>query len=364
MGRFASLFLVLTAACGDNSIVDEPDGTGDGLDPAGDAVEVAPRMVPSVCGANEWTAKIADPRVDLSVASRADGAAIVSVPVSGGSATGVIVDTRMRIVSDSTLAMGSFEKLAVSHMANRFVSTGISADTLFMHLLQDDLSSPELMLKIPGTAVAKPAFFNTQADLVLPVGSDDGVTLYRFADSFEPIDSLKIATTKRVESMTAVQMGVATFAAWSTASECYMTKMAGFAPGPLAYQATACPNPRLAVNESTGRGMMLFDSADGVRVMWTQGTMMGGDAKVLREGTTAPRALFDGKNFWVSYLDARGDVIVGVMDASQHLITMSLGGPKPTAGAYELTMVEGSPWLFAVDGAGYTGHRLCVEPQY
>lgn len=360
MGRFASLVLVLTAACGDNSIVEVPDGTGDGLDPAGEAVEVAPRLVPTVCGVNEWTAKVADPRVDLSVASRADGAAIVSVPVNGGSATGVIVDARRRIVNDGTLAMGSFEKLGVSHTANRFVSTGISADTLSMHLLQDDLSSPELVMKVPGTAVAKPAFFNTNADLLMPVGGDDGVTLYRFADSFEPIGSLKVATSKRVESMTAAQLGFATFAAWSTASECYMMQMAGFAPGPMSYQATACPNPRLAVNESTGRGLMLFDSADGVRAMWTQDTMMGGDAKVIRDGARAPRVLHDGKNFWVSFLDERGDVIVGVMDASQHLITMSLGGPKPTEGAYELTMVDGFPWVFALEADGYTGHRLCA----
>lgn len=364
MGRFASLVLVLTAACGDNSIVDEPTGGDDGLDPSGDLVEVAPRLVPSVCGANEWTTKVTNAKVDLSVAVRPAGAAIVSLPVGGGDATGMIVDTRMRIVQDNTLTMGTFEKLNVTYTANRFVSTGIVNDTLSLHLLQDDLSSPELVTKVPATAVAKQAFFDLQDDVVMPVGGYDGLTLYRFADSLEPIDSLHVATSKPVRSLTATQFGVATLAAWSTDGDCYMMQMAGFAPGPMAHQPTACHDPRVAVDSSTGRGMMVFSTQEGVRLMWTQGTMMGGDATLLRDGTQAPRAMFDGKNFWVSYLDARGDVIVGVMDSRNHLTTMSLGGPRPTEGAYELTMLEGAPWIFAVDEAGYSGHRLCVEEQY
>ena len=109
---------------------------------------------------------------------------------------------------------------------------------------------------------------------------------------------------------------------------------------------------------------MLFDSSEGVRLMSIHTTMMGGDAHVIRRDGTSPRTLFDGTNFWVSYLDARGDILVGFLDAQRNIVTTSLAGPKPEQGAYELVLVDGNPWVFSLGDAGYSAYRLCVEAQW
>ena len=42
---------------------------------------------------------------------------------------------------------------------------------------------------------------------------------------------------------------------------------------------------------------------------------------------------------------------------------MSLAGPQPHHQAYELAMVQGSPWVFALDANGYSAHRMCLAAQ-
>jgi hypothetical protein len=34
----------------------------------------------------------------------------------------------------------------------------------------------------------------------------------------------------------------------------------------------------------------------------------------------------------------------------------------PTHDAYELTIVDGAPWIFAIDAAGLTASMLCLAP--
>jgi hypothetical protein len=74
--------------------------------------------------------------------------------------------------------------------------------------------------------------------------------------------------------------------------------------------------------------------------------------------------VFDGTNFWVSYLDARGDIVVGFLDANRQPITMALGAPRPERLGYELAMIDGSPWVISVDDGGYNAYRMCVETQW
>jgi hypothetical protein len=304
--------------------------------------------------------------MDVSVAGRPEGATVVSVPREGGTPSGFVLDTRMRMISGETkIAIDlSLSQISVSYLGGRIATTAISGDSVFLHMHDDDLTNPQYITKFPATTVAKPAFYqNVADDIIMPVGTESGLAFHRFADSGEPIDSKLVVASKPVRSMTATQMGVGIFSAWSTDTECYMMATATYQAGQTAYQKVACPNPSLAFNSQTGDGVMLFESPEGVRVMHTHGQQFGGDAALLRPDTTSPRTLFDGQRIWVSYLDTRGDVIVGFLDANRHAVTMSLGGPKPYDSAYQLVLVEGAPWVFAFDDAGYTGHRLCVEPQ-
>jgi hypothetical protein len=305
--------------------------------------------------------------MDVAVAGRPEGAAVVAVPRKGGAASGFVLDTRMRMLAGETKINIDvpLSEVSVSYLGNRVTTTGISDGSFFLHLLDDDLTNPQFVLKAPATTLAKPAFYRDIGDdIIMPVGTDQGLMFYKFADSGEPIESKLVVASKPVRSMATTQMGVATFTAWSTDTECYMMQAPTFQAGATSYQRVACPNPSLAVNDKTGDGLMVFESPQGVRAMLTHGQQFGGDAPLLRPDATSPRTLFDGTNFWVSYLDSRGDVIVGILDEDNHPVTMSLGGPHPYDSAYQLVMVEGAPWLFALDEAGYTGHRLCVEAQW
>jgi hypothetical protein len=363
MGRFSSVLLVLLAACGDNPSSDGVDPVPvDGIEPSGNAIEAA-RYVPSVCSVRSWTAGGGgDVALDVSVAPRPDGAAVLATPRTGGTLTGFLLDTRMNMTATAKLPIdGTFTQVVGSYVHDRVVSTAVQSGAVFVHLLDADLRNAQYTAKLPGLRLADPAFYQAQADLVMPIGADDGLWLHRFSDSFVPQGSTRLFATKPAIALAAAQMGVATLVAMSTQSECYMMVTSTFAPGPSAYVPAACPQPHLAVDQKTAEGIMVFESPEGVRLMHVYQTQFGGDAPLVRAGASAPRALFDGSRFWVSYLDERGDVIVGFLDESRKLVSMSLAGPRPSALAYELVLVDGSPWVFSLGSDGYSAYRMCVD---
>ena len=122
MGRFSCLVVVL-AACAETP-VGVPDESGTDVIVVPDDVQPVSvrRFAPSVCGVAEWPEKVVDPNLDLTVAGRLYGAAFVTASVDGGAARGMAVDSRMKLVSDQSIA-GSFDKVGISYAANRFAAT-------------------------------------------------------------------------------------------------------------------------------------------------------------------------------------------------------------------------------------------------
>src|SRR6185503_14068479 len=96
----------------------------------------------------------------------------------------------------------------------RVVSTAVQDGAVYLHLLDSDLGNPQYTARLAGTHIAEPAFYKTQADLVMPIVGDDGLWLHRFDDSFEPLDARHVVPTKPARSMAAAQMGVALLTAW------------------------------------------------------------------------------------------------------------------------------------------------------
>ena len=69
--------------------------------------------------------------------------------------------------------------------------------------------------------------------------------------------------------------------------------------------------------------------------------------------------------YWVSYIDLRGDIVVGFLDEHNQLISTGVFGPRPYRNAYELTIVDGKPWVFSVDPvSGYVANQLCAVTSY
>ena len=367
MGRFCASVLLLVGACGDNSEIDLGGSPDDQVEP-GEVGTVTPRYTPAVCGVMAWDPNLAlDPAQDVSVAARpGGGATFFSAPLGGGTLTGFQLDPRMNMENGTVVKLpitnASFDKVAVSYIQNRPVSTAIADGAVYLHMLDNKLETAEYIAKLPALSISEPTFLYAQGNLVMPVGTKDGLVMHRFVDdSLEPLDSKLFSSTKPVISVTSAQLQTNMMTAYSTETECYLMVNSTYEPGVSARVERACPSPRLAVNETNGDAKLLFDSPEGIRMMPIHLTMFGGDAPVLRSDATSPRTVFDGERFWISYLDARGDVVVGFLDEHNKPITMSLGAPQPERAGYELVMLDGAPTIFAVDEKGYTAYSMCVD---
>lgn len=364
MGRFFASVLFL-AACGDNSDLDL-SGNPDQVEP-GDNGTVAARYQPAVCGVMAWDNVGLDAAQDVSVTARPNGGAtFFSAPLAGGSLTGFQLDPRMNMENGTIQKLpinnALFDKVAVSYIQNRPVSTAISDGAVYVHTLDTKLETAEYITKVPGLSISEPTFLYAQGNLVMPVGTKDGLFMHRFVDdSLEPMDSKRFSTTKPVLAVTSAQLQTNMMTAYSTETECYLMVNSTYEVGVSARVERACPSPRLSVNEFNGDAKLLFDSPEGIRMMPIHLTMFGGDAPVIRTDASSPRTVFDGERFWISYLDARGDVVVGFLDERNHPVTMSLGAPQPERAAYELVMIDGAPTVFSVDDKGYTAYSMCVD---
>jgi hypothetical protein len=149
MGRFgAAASLLFLVACGDNlgndlegADVNAPDEVG----------SVTPRYEPEVCGVIAWDPNLtgADPSQDLSVAARADGGAtVLTTPLAGGTVYGFQVDPRMNMEGNTIYKLpldntNLFDKVTVSYIQERPVSTALADGAIFVHMLNETLTTAE-----------------------------------------------------------------------------------------------------------------------------------------------------------------------------------------------------------------------------
>ncbi|HEY5920941.1 MAG TPA: hypothetical protein VIV11_04690 [Kofleriaceae bacterium] len=365
MGRFSPVLLLLFTACTDHLLVDDNEPLTDELTAVGGAIEQSgvPRNVPSVCGVQTWRFQSpVDAGMNVSVARRAHGAVALATPRSGGVMTGFELDTQMNMVAQGKVAPDvEPTRVVASSVGSHLASTAIQGDVVHVHLLDDGLANAKYVAKLVGTSVAEPAFYTLDGRLVMPAIADDGLWLHQLSDSFEPLASTRVASSQPARSLAAAQLGSSLLTAWSTDDACHMMLSSGVSSAIDTRVPSACHEPRMAVNPSTNEGVMVFDSAAGVRLMNVSATQLSGDSSVVCPETYAPRTLFDGTNFWVSYLNARGDVVVGVLGANRKVVTIALADAHPEPGAYELALVGGAPWVVALNSEGYTAHRMCVD---
>lgn len=360
MGRFSSVLLLTLAACGDNMVDDPVDPQDDSQIVDGTTSLSPARVVPSVCDVTTWSDDLALAGAEVSVAGGASHAVGIATP-GGRSPIGLVFDPGHHRMSSYKFPIdGAFTQIVASRVGQRLVSTSAENGNVHLHLLDDDFGNPQYVAKLAGTMVAQPSFYSLEADYMMPTVGDDGLWLHRFQDSFEPIDSTHVVTTAPARSVTAAKVGASILSAWSTDDDCYMTMARSVSSRIDTHLPFACGQPRLAVDATTGRGLMVFQGPDGVHAMAINGEKFGGATMLLRAGATSPRTVFDGRRLWVSFLDDRGDIIVGFFHGSD-LVTMSLGGPKPKAAAYDLVLLNDAPWVVSLDDGGVAGHLMCLD---
>jgi hypothetical protein len=155
-------------------------------------------------------------------------------------------------------------------------------------------------------------------------------------------------------------MGDETLAAWTTESSCYLEVLSTMQGGESSHVNYPCSSPRVSADPATGTAKVLFEADTTIRLMNVAHGQMGGDSMLIRPRASSPRTVFDGTRHWVSYIDIRGDVVVGYLNNSNELISSALNDPRPNRQAYELAMIDGAPWVVSLDSTGYSAQRMCL----
>jgi hypothetical protein len=359
--------VLLLAACGDNGSpgvsVTPPPGV-DTNQPGGAGTPAA-LYAPQVCGDLSWTTNARNAALDVSVVPRTFGAQVLAVPLSGGTMTGYSLDKAMDMQTiDAQLSIDdTFIQVSASEVRGQLTSTAIDTSSIRVHLIADDLSKAQEVAKLLPGHIASPAFQVSDGVDFVPVADDQGLRLERFNGAWTA-STMRVANTEAATGLAAAKMDYSTVAAWSTKANCYMMTLFTAAPGPLATMPESCASPHLAIDGASQVGQLVFQGTDGIRVLMTKHTSFAGVSQLIGRDGTAPRVLWDGQRFWISYLDARGDIVVGYLDGgdSGHYVSTAVFGPRPGASAYDLVMIDGQVWAVSFDAEGYTAHRLCIEP--
>jgi hypothetical protein len=370
MGRFYAIVFLL-AACGDNE--PGPVTVDNSQQPAGagGALQTPTREVPQVCAELQWTSTgVATTDVHLSISARQGDFAILGVPTAGGELDGFRIDAASKADSTITtvpIGTGGFTSVGLSRVDGRLVTAAGDGNAVHVALLDDDLSNPVEVAKLPGTAAMSQAMLLADGTRMVPIAGDTGVTLVSFDSSWQPVSSIPLATTSAPTSYAAAQLGGAMLVGWSTIDSCYLATVYtgnAFGPNDVTSLSQPCASPRIATTLIDGTDSFVFEAPDGVRLMHVSQLKKGGSSQLLRANATSPRVLFDGTHTWVSYLDERGEIVVGFLtNEADPIISTAVSGIQPQHDGYDLAMFDGTPWVFALDGNGYTAHRLCVAEQ-
>ena len=321
-----------------------------------------------------WNTAFNDPLLDISVvgafsmAGLPSGGTLLATPRVGGTITGFNFDDKMNVadapVGTKVPIDGSFTAVSASLTGGHRISAAIGIDSVRLDMLRSDLTSQQQLAKLPGTFVGKPAVVYTNGNRIVPVGTDTGVTVHAFDGSWGWLASKELPALKPTIGMATTQMGAKAMVAWSTASDCHVAMLTAFDASVGSTMAMPCLEPRLASSIAHDDAVLVFETAEDVRFQQIAHGEMDPPTHFIRAGASSPRVLFDGQRYWISYIDARGDVVVGFFDETGHVVSMGLPYTAPQDGAYELALVNGSPWVFAAVNTGYTAQRLCVHPSW
>jgi hypothetical protein len=357
------IVMLFCGACGDNLLVGEEQGPPE----INGEFEAEVSFSPDVCSARSWsTVPFADHDVDLSVTPTATGAAIFAVERAGGPLRGFTIDGRGDIdtkVEGTTIRDDQpFTAVSAAFIDERLVTVAQGMQrNIEIDMIRPDLGAHVTLASAPGLFAGDAAVSRTRGDRFVAIGDTASLTGLRFDTAWQLSASQSLDATS-VKSMSSARYFDDTIVAWSSGDTCTLDRVAA---GRISERDFQCLNPRLAVNEQTRRGYMVFeDSSDNVMLseIRINGESELANVRLLAPHARGPKIVFDGVRFWVSYLDQRNDVVVGYIDDKGTLISMALEGTQPLRSAYELAVTAGSVWVFSVDDAGIGAQRMCLKP--
>ena len=187
-----------------------------------------------------------------------------------------------------------------------------------------------------------------------------GVNVAGFDASWHQLGAARLAPG--AIGLAATSSGADALVAWSTNAGCTVEQL-GFVR--TATGLSACRAPRLAA----GIGDRAELAYEGVGGVWVGDLYMSGNnaiASTRKVGAygRSPRIAFDGQRYWMTYIDARGTLVVGFLSQDLNtLVSFALDDVTPAADAYDLKIVDGQAVVFSASASGYAAHGLCVAFQ-
>jgi hypothetical protein len=363
--RKLAVVLFCAAACGDNSIVDPGQDEAPG-DEGPNWEGVTPHLAPELCAARAWpSVKFDKTDVDLSVVETPGGVTMFTVDRAGGELRGFVANQFGELATKNTGTTMRPEKItavSAAYLDDRLVLASVAdGGNVFVDFVREDLGQIVNLSTAHGTMLADVPIAKVRDErLALVADANDGVTGIRFDDKWRTAGT-QLLSTKSPRSITATRYRDDTIVAWSTDSTCHLTRVAADRTSARNF---ACVGARLAIDTAKRTGLMVYATGDDVMI---SDIRIGGESELantrrLVEKGSAPKIVFDGERYWVSYINARNDVVVGYLDTKGSLVSMAVEGTRPTANAYELSVIDGELWMYAVDEAGLGAQRFCLKP--
>jgi hypothetical protein len=345
-------------ALGDPVVPDGPivpdGGPGDGDAGSG-------RLVPQVCGVQAYSPLQLRHVTDLSIAPMPGGAAVFAVS-GNGDLVGFLVNSDAGLSSSlATVRSGPFLASGAAYIDDTLIAMVVtSTPDAYIDIVNPDLSPNKRIASISSyTHASKQAVLHAGSDRVAPL-SCEVIAVSPFDASWTQMTSPLNVETSETTGMATVQLGAGALVAVSTASDCHVELITDPATSNGSSQPFRCPSPRIA-NDGSAVSRLMFEGDDGVRAVSVDGRQLATTSHLIAAGATSPRILFDGQRYWTSYLDRTGAIAVGIDDGAS-LVTTQVPGVSPAHDAYELALIDGVPWVVAVDGSGASAHKLCLVP--
>lgn len=371
MRSFLAISLAVMAGCGDN-VADPSDDLLDdvsGFDDIGDQMsEGTPgKLLPRLCAAHTWDA-MAIPDKDLILrATRTNlGTSIMVVPTKGGHLDGFVSDARGQVIGDGSLQRildGNFTGLSTTYADGRLVTALVDGSKSHVYLVKNDMNATYFLETIAdSTAISDSAIVHTRGQRLIATGGRSGILTERFDRDWLAMGANVLDSTVPNALSSAAYGGDAVIA-WSTGGTCSMGRIS---TGEVSTRDFACNNPRIATDYANRTGFMTYERNGNVYLAELMIDDRGAiaDGRLLAQDSKSPRIAFDGKRFWVSFINKHDNVSIGYLDEKGKLIAMGLFNIIPETNAFDMLVANGETWVYAADGVnGYTASRVCLEPE-
>lgn len=364
MRRFLAISLLVAGGCGDNlggSVdTDDHDPDNAGIDNSGAVVN---KLIPQVCAAHTWPSVFAqDKDLDLRAVPTQEGAAVFAVAKGGGPLYGFVVDARGLIIGDAAgtkVVDGNFTGMSATEIDGRLIVALRDDSKIFVEMLRDDLGETHHLTTMPGTMLGDTLMMYARGNYVAAAGGAGGIIASSFDPNFDEIGSQVIEHSSPL-SMSTSRYGADAMVAWSTPGDCHLARIAADTHD---VQSFPCRNNRIASNFDEKSGQMVFEQDGGIHrtdIMVGAHNDLANNNQLVPTGKS-PRIVYDGKRYWVSYINTHGDLTLGYLEEDGSLASMAIEGIRPADGAYDLAVIDGSVWIYAFDGDNrYSANKMCL----